>query len=406
MAVDADSMRLLQGKVVANLCLNVSAYHLARYGELGRQLANVGGAFHVVELASSGLDWPWILSKGAAPFQWHTLVSDRPVEKVAPREQAALLLPTLERIQPEALIVPGWSHEFLRAAIKWARGRGRVCVVQGDSPRNLLDADTEQIIPRRWYVEWMKRWILRGIDGAQAAGATSARYFEDLGIPADRIVLKCDVVDNDYYAGEADRIRLNEDRERAELGLPARYFVYPSRMIRRKNHHRLLDAYARYAARAGADAWGLVLVGGGPEATRISDQVSRLGLTRVIIQAFAPAEVVAKYYALASALIFPSWGETWGLIVNEAAAAGLPLLLSNEVLAKEHLLRPGENGWDFDYDDVDAICDSMIRCAAMSSETRAAFGRASRAIVADWGLEAHAAELFRALSSGFRRRGV
>jgi glycosyltransferase involved in cell wall biosynthesis len=93
------------------------------------------------------------------------------------------------------------------------------------------------------------------------------------------------------------------------------------------------------------------------------------------------------FYALAGCLVLPSHAETWGLVVNEALACGLPVLVSRQCGCAETLVKPGTNGWIFDSRDADGLAALMGRIASLSDKERAAMSGASRAMVSDWGLE-------------------
>jgi len=88
------------------------------------------------------------------------------------------------------------------------------------------------------------------------------------------------------------------------------------------------------------------------------------------------------YYALANAFIHASRVEQWGLVVNEAMASGLPMIVSNRCGCVPELVHDGINGYTFDPDDLPTLSKKMMEMAAMSSDERAAFGEESARIVA------------------------
>jgi glycosyltransferase involved in cell wall biosynthesis len=92
-------------------------------------------------------------------------------------------------------------------------------------------------------------------------------------------------------------------------------------------------------------------------------------------------------YARAGGLVVPSLIDPWGLVVNEAMASGLPVLVSRGCGCARTLVRDGENGWTFEPGDHEAIAGLMTRLSSLPWEQRERMGRCSREIVADWGLE-------------------
>ena len=107
------------------------------------------------------------------------------------------------------------------------------------------------------------------------------------------------------------------------------------------------------------------------------------------------------YYGLANAFIHASTTEQWGLVVNEAMAAGLPVLISERCGCAPDLVAPGFNGFLFDPEDVNSITDAMIEIADESHDPRA-MGRNSQEIVARWSLARFAEGLNGAVKAALR----
>lgn len=386
----------LAGRKVAVLYLNFGPYHVARLRAIAQALQPHDARLVGVELAGSEKHYPWRVQRRHEAFEWRTLFEDAAVELIASRDQAQGVRAMLDEVQPAAVVIPGWSHAFHRAAAAWCRSRrGRVVAV--------VSADTTAARPqgRTWLFELYKRWLLRGFDAAHVSGHATRDYLASLGFPRERVFFKYDAVDNDFFWNLAEDTRRRCEEYRQRFAVPQRFFFLPSRTLERKNHLRLVTAYERYLARCEGPPWGLVMVGSGPMDALLDQQIARLSATPISRRPFAQIEDIARYYGLASALIFPSWSETWGLILNEAAAAGLPILSSNRAPAATHLASDGVNGWRFDPFNVEDMAAAMKRMASLSDDVRARMGAESRRIVADWGLEQHAAELLRAIELGF-----
>jgi 1,2-diacylglycerol 3-alpha-glucosyltransferase len=95
--------------------------------------------------------------------------------------------------------------------------------------------------------------------------------------------------------------------------------------------------------------------------------------------------MVPYWYAFAGAFIHPAIQEQWGLVVNEAAASGLPILCSDTVGAAAELVNDGVNGFAFPPLDGDAIADALLKTHQLGNDELAAMGVASQEIVAEWG---------------------
>ena len=96
-------------------------------------------------------------------------------------------------------------------------------------------------------------------------------------------------------------------------------------------------------------------------------------------------EELARRYVAADVFALLSRQETWGVVVNEAAASGLPLVLSERVGAAHDLLRDGENGFLVPADDVEAAADALRKLR--DPELRRRMGARSRELVSGWGYE-------------------
>jgi Threonine dehydrogenase and related Zn-dependent dehydrogenases len=221
-------------------------YHRARLRALAAGLddAAVLGCEWVPHVASGGADCPVVtLSEPAAAG--HSGVA------VWRRVQAAL-----RDARADVVAVPGWSDPLALAAVAWARLRGLPVVLMADS--------TAADAARQPWREWLKRRVVALADAALVAGHPHQDYVVRLGMPAQRVCLGYDVVDNGHFAAGAAAARADAQRLRDRLGLPRRFFLASARFVPRKDLPLLLTAFARYRAAAGADAWHLVVLGDGP----------------------------------------------------------------------------------------------------------------------------------------------
>jgi glycosyltransferase involved in cell wall biosynthesis len=118
---------------------------------------------------------------------------------------------------------------------------------------------------------------------------------------------------------------------------------------------------------------------------------------------FLQARELTRYYALASAFVHPSLLEPWGLVVNEAAACGLPLLVSDRAGCAETLVPEpdGTTGWRFDPRDTAAIAAALARIAALTAHERRGMGRRAAEAVTEWGPERFARGAVEALDMAF-----
>jgi glycosyltransferase involved in cell wall biosynthesis len=253
--------------------------------------------------------------------------------------------------------------------------------------------------PRKWWKEWIKSRVVRLFSSALVGGAPHIDYVAALGLSHSRAFVGYDVVDNAYFSAQAAKARFDSTTLRQEYGLPARNFLASNRFIEKKNLPRLLDAYAAYVSRAGEVAWDLVLLGDGPLKAELVNQVERLGLAdRVQFAGFKQYDELPVFYGLASAFIQASTSEQWGLVVNEAMASGLPVLVSERCGCAPDLVKNGVNGFTFDPYDIEAMTARMLQITGKGCDL-ASMGQASRGIINGWSPDTFATNVLKAADS-------
>jgi glycosyltransferase involved in cell wall biosynthesis len=144
-----------------------------------------------------------------------------------------------------------------------------------------------------------------------------------------------------------------------------------------------LDVLVHAAAEAQDERILLVVAGEGPERERLEDLAAVRGV-RLELTGDLEWDRITEAYAAADVFALLSQREPWAVVVNEAAACGLPLVLSDRVGAAHDLLRDGENGFLVAAGDVDAASDALRRLA-VDPGLRAAQGARSRELARDWG---------------------
>jgi glycosyltransferase involved in cell wall biosynthesis len=182
--------------------------------------------------------------------------------------------------------------------------------------------------------------------------------------------------------------------------LPENYFLASARFIEKKNLPRLIQAYAEYRRRSEIAAkapWDLVLLGDGPLRETLNSQLSTLNLNEhVHLPGFKPYDELPVYYALANAFVHASTSEQWGLVVNEAVASGLPVIVSNRCGCAQELVNG--NGFTFDPTNEDELATRLLEMASLSDQERKRIGENSYGIAANFAPERFGEELERAAS--------
>ncbi len=376
--------------ILAICFTNFGPYHLARLRALALRMARGGDRLLAYEVAGSQRLYPWQTPREGEPFEWATLFPDRALESLPRGAASGAIRQALDRDRPDAVAIVGYSRPESTAALGWARRSSR--------PTILMSESQEIDHPRVWWKEAVKRRRVRRCSAALVGGERHRDYLVTLGMPRDRIALGYNAVDNAHYARHAEAARQSPD---GRDGLPAApYFLAVNRFAPEKNLPTLIRAFARYRAAASGDPWDLVLCGDGPDAAEVEDAIGRVGLGRAIHRpGFLQAGELSRWYGYASAFVHPSLSEPWGLVVNEAAACGLPLLVSDRAGCVETLVPdpPGTTGVRFDPRDEGALAARLEWIAGLPATGRAAMGRRAAEVVAGWGPERFAEGTLQAL---------
>jgi glycosyltransferase involved in cell wall biosynthesis len=370
------------------LALAILFHRLGPYHHARCRAAAACCSLTAIELSAVDDTYAWSPVDSAPDFARLTLFRDQDVDRKRAQDVRRLVGRALAAADPQVVAIPGWSHFGALAALLWCRQHGRPAVLMSDSARH----DE----PRRRVREAIKARVVRLFSSALVAGARHRDYARALGLSAGAVFDGYDVVDNRHFKDGAAAARADRGRWRVRLGLPERFFLASSRFVAKKNLLRLLDAYALYRQRSGAAAWHLVLLGEGELRPDVERRIAGLGLAgMVMLPGFVQYEALPAWYGLAGAFVHASTTEQWGLVVNEAMAAGLPVIVSERCGCAPDLVQDGVNGFTFDPYDVGRLAELMLAIAAEDCD-RAAMGAASGRIIADWGPERFAHGLVQA----------
>ena len=211
------------------------------------------------------------------------------------------------------------------------------------------------------------------------------------GVEPERISLFADTIDVERFGADADRLRDRRDELRAEAGIAPDDVVVLS--VARLAPEKGLDTLVRAVAVAADPRLVLVLAGSGAERGRLEALSDGLGV-RLVVVPEVRWERIAERFAIADVFALLSRHEPWGVVVNEAAACGLPLVVSDRVGAAFDLVEDGRNGAVVPADDSVAA-GNVIRAFAADPERRRAAGRASRELMREWGYEPSIENLIR-----------
>jgi glycosyltransferase involved in cell wall biosynthesis len=341
-------------KSIAFVWTNFGPYHSDRLMSAAAYFAGrkiVRG----IEIARATAVYPWDRIDQIASIEHTTLFPEQRYEDI----------PTFRRIRAltHALLKRGTDDIFLChyemleilvvASILRLCGRRVYLMIESkfdDKPRTLFQ-EMRKIVAFWPYI------------GALVGGNRTRQYLQFFGF-AD------DTIHDGYDTVSGDRVRRLAGLPPAPNGAPFedRHFTIVARLVRKKNLGMAIRAFDRYRRISSAPLRDLHIFGSGECEGELRTLIDELSVPGVQMHGFVQAPAVAAALGTSLALVLPSREEQWGLVVNEALAMGLPILCSENVGARDSLVKAGVNGMIFEPDNIEGLARFMTRLSEDKSE--------------------------------------
>lgn len=207
--------------------------------------------------------------------------------------------------------------------------------------------------------ELAKHFLFRAADGAKVSGKMAAATARRYGMPGDRIFTVRQSINRQHYAS-ANRLKAGAGRElRKRLDLNGVVFVYVGRLWKKKGLDYLFQAYRRVAATR--KNVSLLVVGDGPDEAGYRKSMARF--PRCVFAGFVRQADLPHYYAAADVMVFPTLGDPFGLVVEEAMTAGLPIICTSSAGEIADRVADGQAGYIVPPADANAIANRMLALA-------------------------------------------
>jgi|GEM_PF-415682 len=325
-------------------------YHEARITYAQHYAALRGVRIVGLEATSSRVGYEFLGSRNGYSEGIVTCLPGESIEGAGAKRVLSAVLERLCELRPEVVFAPAVPFPEGMAAVRYRQLTGKRVFIMDDS--------WEATDPRGRLVRWVKRQIHKCVDGAFVPAPEYASYFEQFGFGHDRLLFGVDVVDNDFFARPRDW--------QLDSSSGGGAFLFVGRDLPRKGLGVLLAAYAKYRKEA-RSPWQLMVAGPISGHGGMPEGVVMLGPQS--------ATELRKVYWSATVLVVPSEFEQWGLVINEAMAASLPVIASRMVGAARSLIVEGKTGWKFDPGDVDGLAQLLLNVSSLSLDELRAVGR-------------------------------
>lgn len=256
---------------------------------------------------------------------------------------------------PDCVLMSGWAHPHFMRIARTMRLRHAYVIAAID---NQWQASLKQYLGIAG-----ARWFLKpAIDTLLVAGERQEQLARRLGY--EDVLRGC-------YAAEIDEFKTS-----VPVTSRPRAFLFIGRLVDAKNLIRLRKAYELYRERA-RDPWSLLIAGSGPLAPALSN------VKGIELLGFVQPRQLPEVMLRARCLVLPSTFEPWGVVIHEAAAAGLLIIATYECGATTELVRDGVNGWIVN-SGTESIATGMLRVTQSEDKELRAMSEASSLLAGLW----------------------
>ena len=344
---------------ISRLCVqwpSLGPVHFSRLEGAYEVLSEEGIELVALETASKTQAYEWQQDTTPRPYRRMTVFEGENYDSILSERMHVGITTALDSIQPDGVLIHSYSTPDARAALQWCRVNRKIAICMAESRR----ADAS----RNWAREKFKAQLVSQFDSALASGRASADYIEELGVPRDKIFIGYSVVDNDYFARKADAVRAKRTHANDLPGLndETPFFLASARFMPRKDLDILLKAYSSYRSSAN-NPWRLVLIGDGELRDELESIIVHEEIEEVSLPGWRHLDELPVYYGYASAFVHTAQTDQWGLVVNEALASGLPVIVSTGTGAAAELIEEGVNGFTFPVGATEVLAQLMHRVA-------------------------------------------
>jgi glycosyltransferase involved in cell wall biosynthesis len=253
----------------------------------------------------------------------------------------------------------------------------------------LMRCDTHLGLPRNGIKSVLRRPVMGALyswcDRLLAVGSANAAFYKAMGVPDNKIFLVPYSVDNDRFMRAANLTNDQWAEVRRRYNVPADRpsVLYAAKFTQRKRPHDLLDVAGRLKIETDRP-FTLVMAGSGELEPELRAYCIERSLDHVVFTGFVNQSELPSLYAASDIFVLPAEHEPWGLAVNEAMCACLPIVVSREVGCVPDLVKDGVNGYTPGANDIDGLAKALRRLIE-DEALRRRQGRASLQRISQWG---------------------
>ncbi len=288
-------------------------------------------------------------------YHWKLLSNRLSSKKIDYFYNKLEIISKLAHFNADVVIITGWHDPILWLVLFFCVQRKIPRIVRGES--NIMRKSP-------YYLRCLHRILLSKFNAFLAIGKSNRAFYLSYGVNR-RSVFSCPYcIDNQRFLSQFDKLTDQRRQIRSEMKVPLETicFLYVGKLIKKK---RLMDLlWALKLIRETESDVYLLVVGTGELMKQARQLVIKYNLPVTFTGFLNQSEIINAYVA-SDCLILPSdYGETWGLVVNEAMVCGLPAIVSDRVGCGPDLIEDGVTGIVFPFGDIKALATKMFSMAS------------------------------------------
>lgn len=269
------------------------------------------------------------------------------------------LLNTINRYNPEALLIYGWKHQSHLSVLKFFHGKILI-LFRGDS--TVLD-DSSSLYFWNLLRYTILKFVYQKVDYVLSPGIATDKYFLKSGLKENKIIRAEHAVDNERFMTLSNKelVDLNELRSSLFASSNEIIYLFAGKFISKKNPILLIKAFVQLKHLK--NNVRLLFVGNGDLENNIKEMIASLPISiasSITLLPFQDQVKIKLLYRIASVFVLPSKSETWGLSVNEALACGIPVIVSDKCGCANDLVIHQDNGLVFESENEQDLVEKML----------------------------------------------
>jgi glycosyltransferase involved in cell wall biosynthesis len=286
------------------------------------------------------------------------------------------LIKYLLKNRPDAIVLHGWGY-FSNILLLIVANILRIeIIMRAESP-------LKQEIGKSKKNKLFKKIILQMCDKFLYIGKENKAFYKSHGIKDKQLFYAPYVVDNNRFSKDITNFDKENDDIRKSLNIPENYRIglFCGKFIEKKRPKDILEALKKSQNQRLA----IIFVGTGHLSKELKEYVIEQQLRNIHFVGFVNQTDLYKYYMSSDFFILPSgYGETWGLVVNEAMNYSLPLLISNQVGCTADLVKENINGFTYTCGNIDQLTTKLNEFSNFSDKDYQQMGAESYKIIQNY----------------------